>query len=77
MHSNPAELYEPEWKTVHAADPQFLEEQIAAYPYSSLGAYTGAHAPFKAILDTTATPTVRIQKMLQEARRYSADAGLS
>jgi hypothetical protein len=79
VHCNPAELYDPEWKTDNVADPQFLGEQIAAYPYSSLGAHTGAHTPIASIIDSevfSMTHTSRIQKMLQEARRYYADSGL-
>lgn len=80
VHCNPAELYESEWKTGYVADPQFLGEQIASYPYSSLGAYTDAHTPIAAILDPevfSMTHTSRIQKMLQEARQYYANSGIS
>ena len=79
VHCNPATIYEPEWKTSHVVDPQFLGEQIAAYPYSSLGAHTGAHTPISSILDAevfSITRAVRIQKMLQEARQYYADYDL-
>jgi hypothetical protein len=62
------------------ADPQFLGEQLATYTYSSLIAHTsGERTPISAILDTEAfslTHPVRMQKMLQEARRYCADSGL-
>jgi len=77
VHSNPAVLYEPQWKTNHVVDPQFLEEHLIAYPYSSLGAHTGASVPTRAILDAQALSTARmasLQKMLQEARQYSADS---
>jgi putative transposase len=73
VHCNPAALYEPEWKIGHVADPQFLWEQIVAYPYSSLGAHTGVRTLTSTILDAevfSMTHTVRIQKMLQEARQY-------
>lgn len=76
VHCNPATLYESEWKTSHVVDPQFLGEQITAYPYSSLGAHTGAHTSIGTILDAevfSMTHTVRIQKMLQEARQYYAE----
>ncbi|MFA6278519.1 MAG: transposase [Candidatus Paceibacterota bacterium] len=79
VHCNPAALYEPGWKTNQVVDPQFLGEQIAAYPYSSLGAHTGAHPSTRPILDAevfSITHTVRIQKMLQEARQYYADSNL-
>ncbi|OGG41215.1 hypothetical protein A2118_03115 [Candidatus Kaiserbacteria bacterium GWA2_50_9] len=79
IHSNPAVLYEPGWRTNHVVDPQFLEEQITAYPYSSLGAHRGAHTPTAAIVDAqllSAGRTVSLQKMLQEARQYCADSNL-
>ena len=79
VHCNPAALYEPEWETGNVVDPQFLGEQIAAYPYSSLGAHTGAHTSTNTILDAeifSIVHTVKIQKMLQEARRYYADSKL-
>ncbi|MFH1178635.1 MAG: transposase [bacterium] len=79
VHCNPATLYEPEWKTSNVVDPQFLGEQIAAYQYSSLGAHTGAHTPISAILNAdvfSVAHTVRIQKMLQEARQYCAECGI-
>ena len=77
VHCNPATLYEPEWKINHVVDPQFLEEQLTAYPYSSLGAYTGAPTPTKSIVDTEILSTARkipLQKRLQEARQYRADS---
>ncbi len=79
VHCNPAALYEPEWKTRHVVDPQFLGDRIAAYPYSSLSAHTDEHAPTIAILDTeifSIVRTIPIQKMLQEALRYSADSDI-
>ena len=79
VHCNPAALYESEWRTSHVVDPQFLEEKIVSYPYSSLGTHTGAPALTSAILDTgvfSIVRTVRVQKMLQEARLYCADSDL-
>ena len=79
VHCNPAALYEPEWETSHVVDPQFLGEQITAYPYSSLNAHIGARTPTSTILDAeifSIVHTVRIQKMLQEARQYYADSNL-
>ncbi|MDD2657461.1 MAG: hypothetical protein PHD04_02235 [Candidatus Pacebacteria bacterium] len=80
VHSSPAVLYEPKWKTNHVVDPEFLEEHLTAYPYASLGAYTGAPAPIRAILDAqllSETRMIPLQKMLREARHYSADSGIS
>lgn len=79
VHSNPAVLYEPEWEVNHVVDPQYLEEHLIAYPYSSLGAHTDASTPTNALLDTqllSITRTVPLQKMLQGARQYRADSGL-
>jgi len=76
VHSNPAVLYEPEWKTNHVVDPQFLGEQIATYSYSSLSAYADTHAVTRAILDTevfSIARTVPIREMLKEARQYYAE----
>lgn len=76
VHSNPASLYEPQWKTSHVVDPQFLGEQVAAYPYSSLGAHVDVRAPTRAILDTEVFSIVRmapIRKILQEAQQYYAE----
>jgi len=79
VHCNPAVLYEREWKTSPSVDPQFLEEQIMAYPYSSIGAHIGVRTPISAILDTeifSITRTFPIQKMLREARQYCADSDI-
>lgn len=77
VHCNPAILSEPEWKANHVVDPQFLEEQLTAYPYSSLGAHTGAPVPTRSIVDAqilSGARTVSLQKMLQGARQYRADS---
>ncbi len=79
VHAHPAVLYEPEWKTNHVVDPQFLEEHLVAYPYSSLSAHTGARTLNSPILDPqvlSGARTVPLQKMLREARRYSAESGI-
>jgi putative transposase len=80
VHTNPAMLYEPEWKINHVVDPQFLEEHLVAYPYSSLGAHTDVSVPTRALLDLETFPVIQnvsFQKMLQGARQYSDDSGLS
>lgn len=79
VHCNPVVLYEPEWKKRPVVDLQFLGERVATYPYSSLGAHTGVSTPISAILDAeifSIAHTVSIQKMLKEARQYSADADI-
>lgn len=80
VHSHPAVLYETEWKTHHIVDPQFLEEHLMAYPYSSLGIHTGTRTLGSPILDGKTLSTARpvpLQRMLQEARRYSTDSGIA
>jgi len=77
VHCNPAALYEPEWRTSQVVDPQFLGERISAYPYSSLSTHTGGHVAISNILDIEVFSIARpvpIRKMLQEARRYYAEA---
>jgi len=77
VHSNPAILSEPQWKANHVVDPQFLEGQLMAYPYSSLSAHMGAPTPTRAIVDEQTLSLARrvsLQKMLQEARQYRADS---
>ena len=73
VHCNPAELYEPGWKTMHVTDPQFLSEHISVYPYSSFGIHTGTISPLSALLNMEKVPPSRpasIQKMIQEALKY-------
>jgi putative transposase len=75
VHANPATLVDPNWKSGPVADPQFLGEHIASYPYSSLAAHT-RRAQMSPILDPdirSRARTLPIQKMLQEARTYNAD----
>lgn len=76
VHCNPAVLYEPKWRAGHVVDPQFLEERLVAYPYSSLSAHTDAPTSTSVILDAevfSIVHTVPIQRMLREARQYYAD----
>src|SRR3989344_1571612 len=76
VHCSPAALYEPQWKTRHVVDPQFLGERMAEYPYSSLNTHAGARTPIRTILDAeilSVVRTVTIQKMLKEARQYCTD----
>ena len=74
VHCSPATLVDPNWKNGPVVDPQFLGQHIFAYPYSSLGAYTEASSQTSPIVDleTPLTRALPIQKMLQEARQYSA-----
>ncbi|MDP1707117.1 MAG: transposase [bacterium] len=79
VHCNPSALYDPDWKTSHVIDPQFLGERMATYTYSSLGAHLGTHTPTRAILDSEIFSLVRkisVQKMLNESRQYCTDSDI-
>ena len=78
VHCNPATLLDPKWKGGPVADPQFLGEHIAIYPYSSIGVHRGVTTQTSPIveLETSSARTIPIQKMLQEARLYSAHANI-
>ncbi len=79
VHCSPTVLYEPQWKTGHVVDYQFVEEHLRTYPYSSLAAHQGAHTATKAILAEEALSLVRttsIQKMLPDAQRYYANSNI-
>lgn len=79
VHANPTILYEPQWKSGHVVDHQYVAEHLLAYPYSSLAVHHGAEKPTRAIVDTeilSAPRIVTIQKMLQEAREYSAGSDI-
>lgn len=73
VHCSAALLYEPDWKKRHIVDPQFLEERLLAYPYSSMRAYAGTRTPAVAILDAKTLSEGRnlpIQRLLKEALAY-------
>lgn len=79
IHCIPADLYEPGWRTGHVVDHQFVEEHLAAYPYSSLGAYYGGATPINGILDAEIPPVEGIaplQKRFREARLYRAETDI-
>jgi putative transposase len=79
VHANPAELYEPEWKTGHVVDHQFVGEHLVAYPYSSLRTYAGFGAATSSILDkplVVGARSIPIQKMLYEARQYAFNTNI-
>ena len=42
IHCNPAELFEPGWKSGKIRDRKMLQSKLLQYPYSSLRAYTDA-----------------------------------
>lgn len=73
LHCNPAELYEPRWKTGHVKDIEMLIEKLIEYPYSSLSAYENRKLPTRTILDEGVFDIVRktpAKQMIREAREY-------
>lgn len=80
VHANPTVLYEPQWRTGHVVDHQFVVEHLMAYPYSSLAAYAGLESPLRPILDAKllaeAQRPAPIQKMLRDAREYCANRNI-
>lgn len=73
IHSSPAALYEREWGSGTIVDPQFLEDHLVAYRYSSLGSHLGKQKPSTAVLDRenfSLTRAPSVHTMLQEARQY-------
>lgn len=79
VHSRPAVLYEGEWEAGTVVDPQFLEEHLVSYRYSSLASHMGIVKPATAILNGEIFSLIRapsVQKMLQEARQYPAHPSL-
>lgn len=73
VHSNPAELYEPQWKTGTIGDVRALTKKLTGYPYSSLGTYENVSSPMRSILDETVFDVVRItpfRQMVREVKEY-------
>lgn len=73
LHCNPAELYEPKWKTGHVKNIEILIKKLIEYPYSSLGVYENKKLPIRAILDESVFNIVRktpTKQMIREAREY-------
>lgn len=73
VHCNPAELYEPKWKTGNVRNLQALTEKLIKYSYSSLGAYEDSRLPTHALLDENVFDVVRItpaRQMIREAKEY-------
>ena len=72
IHSNPAELYEPGWKSGNVRDIRALEKKIQEYPYSSLKNYAEKRITNPILardgFDIADQPTLR--RMLEDARTY-------
>lgn len=76
VHCNPAELYEPKWKTGYTKNLQTLTKKLIEYPYSSLGAYEDVRLPTCAILDENVFDVARTApagQMIHEAKEYYSE----
>ncbi|MEK7126344.1 MAG: transposase [Patescibacteria group bacterium] len=76
VHCNPAELYEPKWKTGNIRNLPALTGKLIEYPYSSLGAYEDSKLPARALLDENIFDVVRItpvRQMIHEAKEYYSE----
>lgn len=73
LHCNPAELYEPKWKTGDVKNLPALIKKLIEYPYSSFDAFEHKKTPTRAILDETVFGVARrtpAKQMIREAREY-------
>lgn len=79
VHCSPAALFEPDWKSGPVVDDQFVGERLAAYPYSSLGAYYSASSLTTPLLDAPMRSTTHpspVRNMLREARLYCTNTDI-
>lgn len=73
VHCNPAELFEPKWKTGVVRNTTALADKLSNYPYSSLRIYENRNSPLRVILNDNifkAVSMVPTKKLLQEAQQY-------
>ena len=72
VHCNPAELYEPGWKSGKVRNMKTLERKLLEYPYSSLSSYVRGQVSHpilsKEVFKVANHPT--ISRMLDDARSY-------
>lgn len=76
IHSNPAELFEAQWKSGVVHNMHRLEQKLLAYPYSSLAAFTNNEHPMRVLLseeifDVETQPS--LSSALADARQYYND----
>lgn len=73
IHCNPAELYEPEWKSGKVRNLRLMQKRLAEYPYSSLRSYTKiANDPILSHDGFEIADQLPLPRMLDEARAYYA-----
>ncbi len=71
IHCNPAELYEPGWKSGKVKNMRLLQEKLGKYPYSSLRNYTAKeNNPILSRDGFEIADQLPLSKMLNEARAY-------
>lgn len=82
VHFNPAELFEPEWKSGVVSDMRRLEQSLVGYAHSSLPDYFAASVSFsrpqRSILDDGAYSMIAdglpsLQEILEETSAYYAE----
>ncbi len=78
IHFNPAELFEPAWKTGEVEDVFTLRKNLQTYPYSSLNLFTNPSHELRQIVDTSVfeieTQIDPLQALL-EAQEYYQQCG--
>ncbi len=82
IHLNPAELYEPEWKSGQAHDIRTLQNKMLAYRYSSLPDYFGVERAESRILDPGVRTVIAdglpaLGSLLSDASEYYKELGVS
>jgi REP element-mobilizing transposase RayT len=78
IHFNPAELYEPQWKTGVVRNLKDLESKLLSYSYSSLSIFNGKHSSYRPLLDSSVfelDPKAPLKETIEEARLYYAECG--
>lgn len=75
IHCNPAELYEPGWKSGKVKNMRLLEKRLVEYPYSSLKSYvkTGIENPILSDEGYKIADQLPLSQMLNESQEYYAD----
>ena len=76
IHCNPAEIFEPGWKTGEVQNLKELEGKLLAYPYSSFGAHQKHTHFLRPLLDNAIfeiETQLSPQRMLREAREYYSE----
>ncbi len=74
IHLNPAEIFEPKWKSGEVRQMDILKKQIQEYKYSSLLEYSGVKRPENSILDNGSKELLKelppFSQIIDEAALY-------